>query len=37
MNPNDTAHVAFENVSKSFDGRNMVISDLNLEVARGEF
>ena len=31
------AHVTFEHVAKSYDGRNMVIGDLSLEVARGEF
>lgn len=36
-NPSDTAHVAFEDVAKSYDGRNMVISGLNLDVGRGEF
>ena len=36
-NPNGTAHVAFEDVAKSYDGRNMVISGLNLDVGRGEF
>ena len=35
---NGTAHVAFEGVAKSYDGgRTMVIRDLDLQVARGEF
>jgi len=31
------AYVRFEDVQKSYDGENLVIKNLNLEVARGEF
>ena len=34
---NDAAHVAFDGVSKSYDGRNLVVRDLDLQIARGEF
>ena len=30
-------HVAFKNVQKSYDGRTLVVKDLNVEIARGEF
>ena len=33
----DAAFVAFEHVQKSYDGENLVVKDLNLTVARGEF
>ncbi len=32
-----TPFVSFENVQKSFDGKTLVVKDLNLKVARGEF
>ena len=32
-----TAHVEFEGVSKSYDGRTLVVDDLNLGIGRGEF
>ena len=35
-NAND-AYVRFENVQKSYDGEILVVKDLNLEIARGEF
>ncbi|EKE45398.1 hypothetical protein OCGS_0488 [Oceaniovalibus guishaninsula JLT2003] len=31
------AFVAFERVQKSYDGENLVVKDLNLDIARGEF
>ncbi len=31
------AFVTFENVQKSYDGKNLVVKDLNLTVAKGEF
>ncbi len=31
------AYVEFEQVSKSFDGRTMVVSDLDLSIRKGEF
>ncbi len=33
----DKAFVAFEHVQKSYDGETLVVKDLNLEIARGEF
>ena len=35
--PNDTEYVAFDHVSKSYDGRTLVVRDLDLRIARGEF
>ena len=35
--PDDAEHVAFDRVSKSYDGRTLVVRDLDLRVARGEF
>ena len=32
-----TPHVCFEGVSKSYDGKTLVVHSLDLEVARGEF
>ena len=37
MHANETAHVEFEGVSKSFDGRTLVVDDLDLSVRKGEF
>ncbi|MCY3698098.1 MAG: ABC transporter ATP-binding protein [Gemmatimonadetes bacterium] len=31
------AHVEFEGVSKSYDGRTLVVDDLNLRIGKGEF
>ncbi len=31
------AYVRFENVQKSYDGETLVVKDLNLEIAKGEF
>jgi putative spermidine/putrescine transport system ATP-binding protein len=36
VEPTDN-HVAFRNVQKSYDGRTLVVKDLNIEIARGEF
>ena len=33
----DAAFVAFEHVQKSYDGETLVVKDLNLNIARGEF
>jgi putative spermidine/putrescine transport system ATP-binding protein len=33
----DTGHVCFENVQKSYDGETLVVKNLNLDIARGEF
>jgi putative spermidine/putrescine transport system ATP-binding protein len=30
-------HVAFQNVQKSYDGRTLVVKDLNVDISRGEF
>jgi len=35
-NPSD-AFVSFERVQKSYDGETLVVKDLNLDIARGEF
>ena len=37
MTDSDRAFVAFEGVQKSYDGISLVVKDLNLEIARGEF
>ena len=37
MHRNDNAYVEFEGVSKSFDGRNLVVDNLDLSVRKGEF
>ena len=37
MTPSDHPHVEFEHVSKSYDGRTLVVRDLNLSVGEGEF
>ena len=37
MNSTNHPHVEFEHVSKSYDGRTLVVRDLNLAVAEGEF
>ncbi len=34
---NGSAHVEFERVSKSFDGRTLVVRDLDLRIRKGEF
>jgi putative spermidine/putrescine transport system ATP-binding protein len=36
-NVNDDRFVVFDRVQKSYDGRNLVVKDLNLEIAKGEF
>jgi len=36
-NNNGTAFVRFEEIEKSFDGETLVIKNLNLEIAQGEF
>ena len=35
--PNDAEYVAFDRVSKSYDGRTQVVRDLDLRIAKGEF
>ena len=35
--PEDVVHVEFEGVGKSFDGRTLVVRDLDLRIRRGEF
>ena len=35
--PNDAEYVAFDGVSKSYDGRTLVVRDLDLRIAKGEF
>ena len=35
--PNDAEYVTFDGVSKSYDGRTLVVRDLDLRIARGEF
>ena len=34
---NGSAYVEFERVGKSFDGRTMVVRDLDLQIRKGEF
>ena len=34
---NSEALVRFENVQKSYDGEVLVVKDLNLNIAKGEF
>lgn len=34
---NDDASVVFDRVQKSYDGETLVVKDLNLEIAKGEF
>ena len=33
----DCSHVSFQNVKKSYDGKTLIIDDLNLDVTKGEF
>jgi putative spermidine/putrescine transport system ATP-binding protein len=35
--PENTAFVRFDSVQKSYDGEELVVRDLNLDIARGEF
>jgi len=35
--PTDDAYVQFERVQKSYDGETLVVKDLNLDIAKGEF
>ena len=37
VNDNGKAFVRFEKIEKSFDGETLVIKNLNLEIAQGEF
>jgi len=37
VRPEETAHVRFEGVEKSYDGRTLVVHRLDLSIARGEF
>jgi putative spermidine/putrescine transport system ATP-binding protein len=37
QNGNDSAFVVFDHVQKSYDGETLVVKDLNLSMARGEF
>ncbi len=37
MRLEDSRFVAFEHVQKSYDGETLVVRDLNLDIARGEF
>ena len=37
MAPDSDAFVAFERVQKSYDGETLVVKDLNLRIAKGEF
>lgn len=36
-NANDSAYVEFDRVQKSYDGEILVVKDLNLALAKGEF
>ena len=33
----DAPHVTFRNVQKTYDGENLIVRDLNLDIRRGEF
>jgi len=33
----EQGHVCFDNVQKSYDGETLVVKNLNLDIARGEF
>ena len=35
--PGDDAYVEYERVSKTFDGRTLVVRDLDLQIRKGEF
>lgn len=35
--PNDDDFVVFERVQKSYDGETLIVKDLNLSIAEGEF
>jgi len=37
MSKKDNIHVAFKGVQKSYDGKILVVKDLNLDIAKGEF
>jgi putative spermidine/putrescine transport system ATP-binding protein len=37
MRPTDPAYVRFERVQKTYDGETLVVKDLDLDVAKGEF
>ena len=37
MSPNDNAYVEFENVCKSYDGRTLIVQNVNVSVRKGEF
>jgi putative spermidine/putrescine transport system ATP-binding protein len=37
LEPSTDAFVAFEHVQKSYDGVSLVVKDLNLTIAKGEF
>ena len=32
-----TPFVQFENIQKSYDGKSLIVKDLNLDIYRGEF
>ena len=37
MQTTDYPYVRFKNVQKSYDGETLVVKDLNLDIAAGEF
>ncbi|MCY4352441.1 MAG: ATP-binding cassette domain-containing protein, partial [Gemmatimonadetes bacterium] len=37
MSPYDNAYVEFENVCKSYDGRTLIVQNVNFSVRKGEF
>ena len=37
MLPKDNAYVEFENVCKSYDGRTLIVQNVNFSVRKGEF
>ena len=37
MNQSSNTFVRFEKIDKSYDGRELVVKNLNLDIAEGEF
>ena len=37
MKANNTDYVSFQHVKKTYDGKNLVVKDFNLNIAPGEF
>ena len=37
IHADDAPHVTFRKVQKTYDGENLIVRDLNLDIRRGEF